>query len=64
MPKSQNKIGLVVHGGAGTIERNEMTPEKERAFHEGLERALKAGYEILQPGGSSLDATEAAVRVL
>src|SRR5438132_7490430 len=64
MPKSQTRVGLVVHGGAGTIERKEMTPEKERAFRGGLERALKAGLEVLQRGGSSLDATEAAVRVL
>jgi L-asparaginase / beta-aspartyl-peptidase len=58
------KIGLAVHGGAGTIERSNMTPEKERGYRAGLEHALKAGYEILQRGGSSLDATEAAVRVL
>lgn len=58
------KFGLVVHGGAGTIERSEMTPEKERTYRAGLERALTAGYEILNRGGSSLDATEAAVRVL
>ena len=41
-----------------------MTPEKERGYRAGLERALAAGYEILKRGGSSLDATEAAVRVL
>jgi beta-aspartyl-peptidase (threonine type) len=58
------KIGLAVHGGAGTIERSKITPEKEREYRAGLERALSAGYEILKQGGSSLDATEAAVRVL
>jgi len=58
------KIGLVIHGGAGTIERSSMTPEKERYYRAGLERALTAGYEILKRGGSSLDATEAAVQVL
>jgi beta-aspartyl-peptidase (threonine type) len=58
------KIGLAIHGGAGTIERGTMTPEKEREYRAGLERALNAGYEILKRGGSSLDATEAAVRVL
>ena len=57
-------IGLAIHGGAGTIERSKMTPEKEREYRAGLERALAAGYEILKRGGSSLDATEAAVRVL
>jgi beta-aspartyl-peptidase (threonine type) len=58
------KFGLVVHGGAGTIERSNMTPEKERAYRAGLERALTAGYEVLKGGGSSLDATEAAVLIL
>src|SRR5881275_3634218 len=58
------KIGLAIHGGAGTIERSEITPEKEHEYRAGLERALTAGYEILKRGGSSLDATEAAVRVL
>jgi L-asparaginase / beta-aspartyl-peptidase len=58
------KFGLAVHGGAGTIERSKMTPEQEREYRAGLERALAAGYEILKRGGSSLDATEAAVRVL
>src|SRR5256886_4648895 len=58
------KIGLAIHGGAGTIERSNMTPEREREYRAGLERALTAGYEILKRGGSSLDATEAAVREL
>src|SRR5204862_6444826 len=64
-PKMETKkIGLAIHGGAGTIERSEITPEKEHEYRAGLERALNAGYEILNRGGSSLDATEAAVRVL
>ena len=54
----------MIHGGAGTIDRSKMTPEREREYRAGLERALTAGYEILKRGGSSLDATEAAVRVL
>ena len=58
------KFGMVMHGGAGTIERSEMTPENEKAHRAGLERALQAGYEVLQRGGASLDAVEAAIRVL
>src|SRR5256885_8005612 len=58
----ENKIGLVVHGGAGTMERGKMTPEREREYRAGIENALRAGWEILQRGGSSLDSTEAAVR--
>ena len=64
-PKMETKkIGLAIHGGAGTIERSTLTPKKEHEYRAGLERALGAGYEILKQGGSSLDATEAAVRVL
>ncbi len=58
------KFFLVMHGGAGTIERNQMTPEKEKAYSAGMEAALKAGYDVLQQGGASLDAVEAAIRVL
>jgi beta-aspartyl-peptidase (threonine type) len=58
------KFGLVIHGGAGTIERSKMTPKREHEYRAGIERALAAGYDILKRGGSSLDATEAAVRVL
>ena len=62
--QTEKKIGLVIHGGAGTIDRSKMTPERETEYRAALERALSAGYEILKRGGSSLDATEAAVRVL
>src|SRR5947209_11020809 len=60
----ETKIGLVVHGGAGTMERGKMTPDAERAYRSGIEDALRAGWSILQRGGSALDATEAAVRSL
>ncbi len=59
-----NRIALAVHGGAGTIERSSMTPDQEREYRAGIENALHAGREILDRGGSSLDAVEAAVRVL
>ena len=64
MPTSTKKFGLVIHGGAGTIERGKMTLEQEREHRAGLERSLEAGFEILKKGGSSLDAVEAAIRVL
>ncbi len=59
-----NKFALAIHGGAGTMDRSKMTPEREREYRAGLERALKAGYDLLKSGGTSLDATEAAVRVM
>jgi beta-aspartyl-peptidase (threonine type) len=61
---NKSKLGLVIHGGAGTMERGKMTPDQEKEYRAGLERSLKAGWEILERGGSSLDATETAVRVL
>lgn len=55
---------LVIHGGAGTILKKNMSPEKERAYLASLEEALKKGYAILQGGGTSLDAVEAVVKIL
>jgi beta-aspartyl-peptidase (threonine type) len=46
------------------MERSKITPAREQEYREGLERSLKAGFEILHRGGTSLDAVEAAVRVL
>ncbi len=54
-------LALAIHGGAGTILRSQMTPDLEREYCGGLETALKIGWEILESGGSSLDAVEAAV---
>lgn len=55
---------LVIHGGAGTILRSQLTPEKERQYTLALEAALTAGQQILANKGSALDAVEAAVRRL
>ncbi len=56
---SQEKVAeyaMVIHGGAGTILKKNMTDEKEAAYNEALEKALSTGEEILKAGGSSLDA--------
>ena len=58
------KYKMVIHGGAGTITRSEMTDGKEEAYRAGLEMALHAGYAILSTNGSSLDAVVAAIRTL
>ncbi|MDQ3109299.1 MAG: isoaspartyl peptidase/L-asparaginase [Bacteroidota bacterium] len=55
---------IAVHGGAGVILPEQLTPELEKAYRSGLERALKAGYEILKNNGTALDAVQAAVVVL
>ncbi|WP_084490282.1 isoaspartyl peptidase/L-asparaginase family protein [Niabella ginsenosidivorans] len=62
---AQNKkYVLVVHGGAGTILKKNMTAEKEKAYTEALTQALQAGYNVIKNGGASLDAVEAAIHVL
>ena len=55
------KIALAIHGGAGTILRSRMTPALEAEYRGGLENALKTGWSVLEKGGRSLDAVEAAV---
>jgi L-asparaginase / beta-aspartyl-peptidase len=57
-------FGMVIHGGAGTITRGSMTAELEAQYRAALEEALQAGYAVLSGGGTSLDAVEAAVRIL
>jgi beta-aspartyl-peptidase (threonine type) len=54
------KFSLVIHGGAGTIRREDMSAEKEFAYRSGLENALKAGVNILEKGGTAMDAVIAA----
>jgi beta-aspartyl-peptidase (threonine type) len=55
---------IAIHGGAGTLAPADLTPENERAYRAGLERALRAGFAVLDSGGSALDAAVSAVRVL
>ena len=57
-------VAIVIHGGAGVIERAKMTPAAEASYRAGLAAALDAGYTVLDKGGSSLDAVTAAVRVM
>ncbi len=64
MRTGEGKVGLAIHGGAGTIARSRMTPEIERDIRVGLQYALEAGHEILRNGGSSLDAVVASVRAM
>lgn len=61
---AKQPIALVIHGGAGTISPSTMTPEKEAAYQADLKKALDAGYQVLEQGGSSLDAVTQAVKVM
>jgi beta-aspartyl-peptidase (threonine type) len=56
-------IVMVVHGGAGTILKRNMTPELEASYQEKLSEGLLAGYRILAAGGSSVDAVVATIRI-
>ena len=58
------KKALAIHGGAGTILRSEMSAELEAEYRAGLATALRAGWSVLERGGSALDAAEASVASL
>lgn len=62
--QNQAPITLVIHGGAGTITRQNMTPEKEKAYRGVLNQALQTGYGVLKKGGTSMDAVEATIRIM
>lgn len=68
--KDQNKMNekpsyaLVIHGGAGTISRGNMTEEMEQAYRDALAEALDAGERILMEGGEAIDAIEAAIIIM
>lgn len=57
-------VAIAVHGGAGTVDRALLTPEKEAAYRAALTAAVRRGHGVLTAGGSALDAVEAAVSVL
>lgn len=58
------KWSLAIHGGAGVIERAELSPERDAAYRAGLQAALDAGSAVLAKGGSALDAVQAAVETM
>jgi L-asparaginase / beta-aspartyl-peptidase len=55
---------LAIHGGAGTILKEDMTPELEQAYLTGLQQALDAGFAVLEQGGSSVNAIKATIVIL
>lgn len=56
-----SKFTIAIHGGAGTISKKSMTPEKEAAYLQALNDAIDAGYKVLEKNGNALDAVKAAV---
>jgi beta-aspartyl-peptidase (threonine type) len=61
---AKQEWAIVIHGGAGGMVRDRMTPEMDSAYRKGLSEALITGKKILSEGGTSLDAVEASIRVL
>jgi beta-aspartyl-peptidase (threonine type) len=59
-----NKFSIAIHGGAGTLVKGMMTPEKEVLYKEALKTAMAVGYDLLESGGSAVAAVEIAVKTL
>ncbi|WP_452220105.1 isoaspartyl peptidase/L-asparaginase family protein [Lacinutrix salivirga] len=62
--KQVNEFAIVIHGGAGTILKKNMTAEREAEYKAKLEEAIRIGHTILENGGSSLDAVEKTINIL
>jgi beta-aspartyl-peptidase (threonine type) len=61
---NDNNIAIVIHGGAGTILKENMTEELENTYKEKLEEAITVGYNILKNGGSSQIAVEETIKIM
>ncbi len=61
---AESKIAIAIHGGAGAIKKEAMSPSKIKECKAKLREAVMTGYKILQAGGSSLDAVEKTIHVL
>ncbi len=57
-------FGIVIHGGAGTILKKNMTAEMERAYRETLAEAISVGHAILKAGGTSQEAVEKTIHIM
>ena len=64
LSESENNIAIVIHGGAGTILKENMTPELEAAYLGKVEEAVMSGYDILKSGGSSQLAVKETIKIM
>jgi len=62
--ESASPVAIVIHGGAGRMDKAKFTPERQKEYHTTLEASLRAGHAILKKAGSSLDAVQAAIIVM
>lgn len=61
---SHENFGLVIHGGAGTILKENMSDSLEEAYEAVLEKAIRAGHEILAKGGDAMDAVTTSINIM
>jgi len=59
-----SEFAIVIHGGAGTIARSDLTAEKEAEIRATLQASVEAGYRALSEGESSTEAVIAAINVM
>ena len=57
-------VAIAVHGGAGTITRENMSPEQEAAYRTAMDQAVSSGYAALQRGLSGIDVVVAVIKLL
>ena len=62
--ESASPVAIVIHGGAGRMNKAKLTPARQKEYHTTLEASLRAGHAILKKSGSSLDAVQAAIIVM
>lgn len=63
-PATQPRFGLVIHGGAGTVARENLSPEKEAAYHHVLGEVLKKGYQLLEGGATAIAVVEQCIWIM
>src|SRR5947209_10804172 len=63
-PNERPKFMFVIHGGAGALKREDLSPELEKEYRAKLTEVLETGHRILNENGSALDAVEAAIRLM
>ena len=64
LPAEGARWAIVVHGGAGTIDRDRMSPEAEAGYRKMMQTVIDSGAEVLASGGSALDAIERVIRMM
>lgn len=62
--REPNSFAIVIHGGAGDIKREYLNTKQQEAYSDKLKEALNAGYTVLENGGISLDAIQAAINIM